>query len=125
MYYKNKAHEIIFKTYIVKCPYKLPPRTLAAIYLLSADRDTWRRAKKCIEKKEVKFDNISLYDCSVYGYTLIKTALDIYDMNEMHINLFDLSDKYLISNKTFDLTVQAMRIARNGYEETDINKKFN
>ncbi len=50
-------------------------------------------------------------------------AQDIYE-GTTHINLFDLSDPYLISDRTLDLVVNAMIIAREGYEATGVNKKY-
>lgn len=125
MNYKNKVHELIYKTYVIKCPYKLPSRTLAAIYLLSADRNAWKRMKRNIEKKEINFNNVSLSGATPYEYMIIKTASDLYSNDCMHLNIFDLGDPFLISNKSLELIFQAIRIARNGYDELDLNKTFN
>ena len=124
MNYKNKAHEVVFKTYVAKCPFKLPARTLAAIYILSADNDTWKRSRKCIEKKEINFKNISLKESTGYEYLLIKAANDIYDMDQSHFNLYDISDRFVVSDKTYELIKAALDIARYGYDALDIVKKF-
>ena len=50
MKYKNETHQLIYKTYLIASPYKYPKKSLAAIFLLSADRELWRRAKKVIDK---------------------------------------------------------------------------
>jgi hypothetical protein len=50
-------------------------------------------------------------------------AQDIYE-NTTHINLFDISDAYLISDKTLDLIVGALFIAREGYPATGLQKSF-
>lgn len=125
MTYKNKTHERIFNAYVTKCPYRLPSRTLAAIYLLSADRNAWKRMKKSIHKKEIAFKDISLAGTSTLEYTIIKVALDIYEDGIKHIGLFDLGDEEIISAKTLEIIFQAIKIARNGYAEIDINKVFN
>ena len=123
MTFKNPTHAIIYKNYLVTAPYKFSNRFLGAAYLLAASNDTWKRAKKAISDKRIHFDQIDRNDLSCYGYALLSMARDVYE-NTTHINLFDLSDPYLISNKTLELVFNAILIARKGYEIIGINKSF-
>ena len=48
MKYKNPVHAIIFKTFVIQSQYKLSNRFLSAVFLLSADKDLWLKAKRGI-----------------------------------------------------------------------------
>ncbi len=122
MNYKNATHATIFKTYLVAAPYKYSNRFLAAAFLLSANPDTWKRAKKAIIEKKIHFDQIDRRGLSCYGYALLTMAKDIYE-NSTHINLFDLADPYLISDKTLELVFSTIEIARSGYPATGIKRE--
>ena len=123
MNYKNTTHAMIYKTFLINAPFKFSNRFLAATYLLSASNDTWKRAKKAIHDKKINFKEIDKHSLRPYGYALLTMAQDIYE-NTTHINLFDISDPYLISDKTLDLIVGAMIIAREGYPATGVQKSF-
>lgn len=123
MNYKNPAHATIYKTYLTKSRCKFSNRTLAGIFLLSADRDVWKRAKDAIVDKTILFDQIDHNDLSNYGYALLSIAKDICEKTT-HINVYDLSDPYLISNKTLGLIFSAIEIARKGYPATGVKRDF-
>ena len=74
-------------------------------------------------RKRICFKDIDRHGHTAYGYALLTMAQDIYE-STTHINLFDLSDPYLISDKTLDLVVNALFISREGYEATGVNKHF-
>ena len=123
MNYKNLTHATIYKTFLINSPYKYSNRFLGAAYLLAASKDTWQRAKKAIKEKRICFKDIDRNGLTAYGYALLTMAQDIFE-STTHINLFDLSDPYLISDKTLDLVVNALLIAREGNEATGVNKHF-
>ena len=97
---------------------------LAALYLLTADRDLWRAAKYEIERKVIDFSKIRPKEYTTNNYTVFIVAKDIYD-GETHITLKDICDRYLVSDKQFDLFVTAIHICRLGYPYTGITKVFN
>ncbi len=113
--YKNAAHEAVYVSFLASSKYRYGSRFLAAVFLLSASRDVWERAQKAIVKKQIRFCLLERRDLGAYGYTLAAAAQDIYE-NTTHINLYGLSDRYLISEKTFGLITSALRIAREGRE---------
>jgi len=124
MYYKNKTHQIIFEEQVNGNPCKCPNEYLAALYLLTADRDLWRAAKYEIERKVIDFSKIRPKEYTTNNYTVFIVAKDIYD-GETHITLKGICDRYLVSDKQFDLFVTAIHICRLGYPYTGITKVFN
>ena len=109
--YKNQAHYTVYNSFLSSSPYRYGKRFLAAVFLLSASSETLKRAKPAIAKKRIDFSQIDRRVLGAYGYTLIALAQDIYE-NTTHINLYEISDRYLISEKTFDLAISALKIAR-------------
>ena len=59
MYYKNKTHQRIFEEQVNGNPCKCPNEYLAALYLLTADRELWNAAKRVIGRKEIDFPTIT------------------------------------------------------------------
>ena len=123
MKYKNEAHQHIFTAYVALSPYKYSSRFLAAIFLLSAEKELWLRARKAIDKKQIDFDKISRTELSSYGYTLLQLAQDFYTGTQ-HVSLQDLGDPYLISDRTCMLIIQAIGICREGYDFIGMSRKF-
>lgn len=124
MKYKNPVHAIFFKTFVIQSQYKLSNRFLSAVFLLSADKDLWLKAKRGIKGKEIHFDEITNGEFGCYAYTLFSLARDFYESGS-HVSLYDLGDIYLFSERTVDLIIEAVRISRGGYEYLGIKKEFN
>lgn len=81
MYYKNKTHQRIFEEQVNGNPCKCPNEYLAALYLLTADRDLWRAAKYEIERKVIDFSKIRPKEYTTNNYTVFIVAKDIYKRN--------------------------------------------
>lgn len=124
MYYKNKTHQIIFEEQVNGNPCKCPNEYLAALYLLTADREQWNAAKRVIGRKKIDFAQIRTKKFTTNGYTVFIVAKDIYH-GETHITLKDICDRYLVPDKLFDLFLTAIQICRLGYTYTGIEKVFN
>ena len=77
MYYKNKTHQRIFEEQVNGNPCKCPNEYLAALYLLTADRDLWRAAKYEIERKVIDFSKIRPKEYTTNNYTVFIVAKDI------------------------------------------------
>ena len=122
--YKNPAHMKIYRHYVLLSPYRHTNEFLAAIYLLSADKELWFRAKKAINGKTICFDQIDNKELSCYSYTLYRLAQDFYE-GLQHIGLHDIGDTYLISDKTCTLIINAINICRDGYKAIGVIKQFN
>lgn len=121
--YKNAAHATIYKNFLLNSPYKYGGRFLGALFLLTVNRDVWPRAKRAIVGKEIYFERINLRGLTSFGYALVIMAQDIYD-NTSHVNLFDLSDTYLLSEKAIKIILSAITVAREGYDAIGISKEF-
>ena len=124
MKYKNETHQLIYKSYIVTSPYKFPNDFLAATFLLSAERELWRRAKRAIRKKKIYFDELEKTGLSAYAFVLLHLAKDLYEGTH-YVVLQDMCDRHLVSDKTCELVCSAIGIARNGYDYIGIKKEFN
>ncbi len=112
MYYKNAKHKQAF-TEGLKRTDKKDKETLAILYLLSADPCLWQRAKKARVYGKIYLNNICLTNISEEGYVLLGAAKDI-TAGTKYLSLADLSDKSLISGKTYETIMQAIRIRRCG-----------
>ena len=124
MFYKNLVHELRFKKFVNGNNYKMHGDYLAAIYLVSANDETWKRMADAISGRYIDFTRVKLAEITSYGYLLIKTAQDIYT-GTFHLDFQTLCDPYVVSNQSFEMIITAMRIARKGLEYTGIEKKYN
>lgn len=86
---------------------------IAAIYLLTADRDLWRRSRHHVHKERVQFDNISITNCTTNQYNLFSCAKDIY-CGTQTFTVSELVDEIIVTPRTFQIICNAMAIARNG-----------
>lgn len=114
----------IYRNHVLLSKLKHTKEYLATVYLLSADKELWFRAKKALDGKSVLFELIDKTNLECYAYTLLSLAQDLYDSTH-HISLHDIGDPYLISNKTCILMINAIHICRDGYAVLGINKHFN
>lgn len=112
MHFKNKKHgsafEEVFGT-LDRKNYSL----LAAVYLLTADADLWRRAVNAVSKYDINFGNINLANCGRTTYTLCAAAEDLFT-GSTHLPLRDLADPQIIQPISYRLICCAMDISRKG-----------
>ena len=123
MNYKNETHQFVYKGFLISSQYRYPNKVLAAAFLLSADRELWRRSKKAIVRKKILFDCIDKSGLEPYAFALLHIASDIYNGTQ-YLALRDLADPYLISDLTCMLVVEAIGICRGGYDFIGIRKDF-
>lgn len=113
MIYQNALHKKIFETERTKLR-KLDSKTLAVLYLLTANRTLWTKSKHHLSANgKVDLKNVHLGDISIDGYALWKAVKEI-QAGERQITLCELSDSDVISDKAFRLIVQAVTVARFG-----------
>lgn len=124
MFYKNNIHKKIYEEIVKEKPYKYTSRYLSAIYLLCADKKLWCCVQNAIRNRNINFEKIDIRKISPFGYSLYKIAQDIYTEGT-HITLSDICDTYLISQKTFEMIITALRINRDGYSFVGIQNLFN
>ena len=124
MRFRNSKHATVCKTHIIQNPYRLDNRFLAAVYLLSANRETWLRAKNGIREDRVDFSRIPKTGLTPYQYAIVSAAQDICE-DTRHLTLYDIGDMYLMEEDLFDLIINALKICKGGYRMVGVIKQFN
>lgn len=72
---------------------------IAAVFLLSADKFLWERARRALTGYSVNFSSLNLSGISTEGYALFMTAKAIY-RGDVDISLHELCDANLIDDLT-------------------------
>ena len=93
----------------------------AAVYLLTADRDLYRRCSKCFMKSGICFGNIRIQGISSFGYTLYSYAKLLYS-GRTNLPIDELTDAETILDEAFTLIVNAALIAKFGTDVLKITK---
>jgi len=112
--HNSKKHQEIFEKEIIKRDannYAL----IAAIYLFTADNELWKVTKDHIEKNSIEFDKIKLDAIYMKGYILYCMAKDFY-LGTRHITISDITDKQMVSPKSYKIICNVMEIKRIGKE---------
>ena len=112
MNYRNEKHRIAFTEEIKRMNGK-DYALMSAVYLLTAERALWMKAKPQAGQNKIRFDAINLQKSTENAYTLFCCAKDLY-LGTKHITIKDLADKELIAPRIFDLVCNAMAIRRFG-----------
>jgi hypothetical protein len=89
------------------------PQFFAALYLLTANEDVWRRAYNAFSVNGITMEYVRLCGISVPNYALVQAAKSIY-LNTDHFTVADLEDSEAVSTDAFRLVVNAVLIARYG-----------
>ena len=112
MQYRNVYHEERYRKILESG--KWEDRTLlAAMFLLTADGELWRRAQSRITDMVIRFHDVRLTGISERGYTLFCGAKDLY-FGTKNLCITDLSDAAIVDSEAFDLIITAMAIKRYG-----------
>ena len=86
---------------------------MAAVYLLTANAQLWRKTVRYVYRNYIDFRQIRLSDCTIREYTLFCAAKDLY-LGTDKLIVSDLADIELISPRIFDVICNAMAIRRFG-----------
>lgn len=100
--FKSALHRKTFTEFItanVKNPYLSRNEYIAAVFLLSADKFLWKRARRALTGYSVNFSSLNLSGISTEGYALFMTAKAIY-RGGVDISLHELCDADLIDDST-------------------------
>ncbi len=97
------------------------PQFFAALYLLTANEDVYRRAYNAFHPNGIKPEYIRVSGISIPNYALVQAAKSIYFGTD-GITLADLSDSEAVDEESFCLIVNAILIARYGKEVMHIKK---
>ena len=100
MIFQNSDHQRIFGTEKQNL-YKPINRSLAALYLLTADHPLWIETKRYIDRGgKLDLKSVHLGDISTDGYALWKAVKEL-QTGEKEISLCELSDSNIISDRVF------------------------
>ena len=112
MPYQNTLHRKIFETEMLNL--RSPDnKTIAALYLLTADHTLWSEARRHIQSGRIDLKNMHIGPASPDSYALWKAARE-FETGKKQITLGELADREMVSDKAFRLIVQAAAAARFG-----------
>ena len=108
MPYRNTLHRKIFETEMLNL--RSPDnKTIAALYLLTADHTLWSEARRHIQSGRIDLKNMHIGPASPDSY-----AAREFETGKKQITLGELADREMVSDKAFRLIVQAAATARFG-----------
>ena len=115
--FKSKSHETNFYNAMKEVDSD-NFATQAVIYLLTSETALWGKVKKHF--KDGYIDVLSLHPKapSKNAYALLSCAKDL-ENDSCYLLLSDLVDIELISDKTFDTIITAMKIYRYGFKNIE------
>ena len=92
------------------------PAFLAAIYLLTSDKNLWTRARFCLSTDNIDFSKMILNGMRPDGYVIYSAAKDLFtDTNGLAYS--DMFDKQIVNGTALELLINALRIKRNGFRK--------
>ena len=113
MIFQNNRHKQIFEAERLSMR-KPGKKTLAVLYLLTADHTLWLKTKHLfIPNGKVDLKSVRLGNVSTDSYALWKAVKEL-QTGEKQISLYELADNEIVSDNAFRLIVQAAAIARFG-----------
>ena len=113
----DEAHEEAFSDSRVQLN-RHNPTILAALYLLTASPKLWKRMQARVGKNRISFTGVSLGGCTGNDYVLFCCAKDLC-LGTNHIDIRDIADPDLVSEKAFLLIQTAITLRR---RERDLQK---
>lgn len=113
MIFQNNRHKQIFEAERLSMR-KPGKKTLAVLYLLTADHTLWLKTKHLFTPNgKVDLKSVRLGNVSTDSYALWKAVKEL-QTGEKQISLYELADNGIVSDNAFRLIVQAVAIARFG-----------
>jgi len=114
MIYKNEQHEVRYRKAVLRKGKTHSRRFLAAVYLLTSQKELWDRARYAVSNEKIEFNEISRSNIRLPALLILLAARDLYE-GRKHIHLTDIGDQYLITDWEFMLIIEAAMISREGY----------
>ena len=114
--FKSALHRKTFTEYItanVKNPYLSRNKYIAAVFLLSADKFLWKRARSALTGYSVNFKSLDITGISTESYALFTAAKAVYH-GSADISLNELCDANLIDDSTVMTIFAGVMLFRNG-----------
>lgn len=114
--FKSALHRKMFTEFItanVKNPYLSRNEYIAAVFLLSADKFLWKRARSAFTGYSVNFKSIDITGITTEGYALFTAAKAVYH-GSADISLNELCDANLIDDSTVMTIFAGVMLFRDG-----------
>lgn len=110
LYYTSARHEHHFNN-ALKYAKGNDKRLIAALYLLSADRNLWVQCRDFVRRDGIKIEYMHPRNLTSYSYAYFQAAKDIL-LNTKGISIDDFIDKCTMSNKTMNVIMSGMALVR-------------
>jgi len=111
MYYASAKHARTYRN--VTKGHRYPPRTLATLFLLTADRGLWRHWRRAVTKQGVDWEiKIPRPGFDPDACCLEKAALSLACRDHPQVTLHDLADCTAYPTQLILLVLRALLIAR-------------
>ena len=102
--------------------HRLSQRNQAALFLLTAYDDIWRRVIWKVEDNGFDFDSVRLAGIQPELYSVYQAAKAI-SIGSQNITIADLASRELVTDEAFQLIICALLLARYGDAISDLERK--
>ena len=115
MIYRDERHEHTFEKEVSMRPDSVSRALLAALYLLTADRNLWSQVKDHISLRRVYVEDMRPKNLTGTSYVYFAAAKDILS-GTRNIQLMEIADPALLSMKSYMILCTALAIRAFGVE---------
>ena len=116
MIYRDERHQHTFEKEAAMRPDTVSRALLAALYLLTADRNLWNQVKDQISLRRVYMDEMRPKNLTGTSYVYFAAAKDILS-GTRNIQLMEIADPALLSMKSYMILCTALAIRSYGVEK--------
>ena len=115
MIYRDERHQHTFEKEVVMRPESVSRALLAALYLLTADKNLWNQVKDHISLRRVYVEDMRPKNLTGTSYVYFAAAKDILS-GTRNIQLMEIADPALLSMKSYMILCTALAIRAFGVE---------
>ena len=115
MIYRDERHQHTFEKEVVMRPESVSRALLAALYLLTADKNLWNQVKDHISLRRMYVEDMRPKNLTGTSYVFFAAAKDILS-GTRNIQLMEIADPALLSMKSYMILCTALAIQAYGVE---------
>ena len=115
MIYRDERHQHTFEKEVVMRPESVSRALLAALYLLTADKNLWNQVKDHISLRRMYVEDMRPKNLTGTSYVFFAAAKDILS-GTRNIQLMEIADPALLSMKSYMILCTALAIRAFGVE---------
>ena len=115
MIYRDERHEHTFEKEVSMRPDSVSRALLAALYLLTADRNLWNQVRDQISLRRMYVEDMRPKNLTGTSYVYFSAAKDILT-GSRNIQLMEITDPALLSMKSYMILCTALAIRAFGVE---------